>query len=165
MPIVGTPISQTPTGDTYVTIAGVSALVDVATLPGWSAANDTQRAAALLAATLDVDASGRFQGRKYDAAQELEFPRQADELTVWDLDDDEAAVVPRKVKLATIYQAESLLADPARQGRLQAIADGVVSQGIGSANESYRSVITTSALCARSMALLAAYRLRGGRVA
>src|SRR4051812_47182862 len=64
----------------YCTLAEADAIA--AAMPGlakYKAADSATRTAALLAATLDVDAAGPWQGRKFDLAtpQVLQFPRVA----------------------------------------------------------------------------------------
>src|SRR3954463_6416141 len=104
----------------YIDVPEADDLADV--LPGlaaYRAADDAEKAAALDEATKDVDSAMRYQGRKLDASQLLEFPRLIDEpllatssapstavdpTLVWDWDDDtDTAVVPEDVRRATLY--------------------------------------------------------------
>jgi hypothetical protein len=90
---------------------------------------------------------------------------------VWDWDPTtNTAVVPDQVKLAECLQAESILAGD-REERLQAIADGVVSQQVGSLAESYAggrngaaAATEASPLCERAKRIMQKYRLRSGRL-
>jgi hypothetical protein len=141
-------------------------------LPGLSslvAAAAATRQPAVDLASLDVDAGGPWQGRKYAvgdsgstgtdeaAYQEREFPRiaYADGSTAsaqwprvsdggavyWDWEETtDAAVVPETVLIATLVQADSIL-DGSRDRRMAAIRDGLASQSVGSLSESYRTDI------------------------
>lgn len=150
--------------------------------------DDTALAAALLVASLDIDAAMRYQGRKYavDGTQEREFPRIPDVSglcavsatvtggsaeTVWDWDDDaNAAVVPDQVKMAVVFQAAWAASSTATETtrRLEAIKSGLKSQQIGSASEQYATIaemtagIGASALCERSLRLMQKYRISTG---
>ena len=81
-----------------------------------------------------------------------------------DLDpaDQATVIVPGQVKVAEVLQAESILAGD-RNERLQAIADGIASQGVGSLNESYRADARPEPLCERAMRIMDRYRLRSGQ--
>jgi hypothetical protein len=174
----------------YLDVTGGDALASTfpaATLASYTAASSASKAAALLLASIDID-SMRYQGRKYDpdgtvtgTVQEREFPRiSADhgryaagyEATgigtygqVWDWDTETStAVVPDQVKLACLYQADSILKGD-RDERLAAIHDGVAGQATGSQNESYRADAREArALCRRAWALMEKYRLEGGQL-
>lgn len=166
----------------YCTLAEADAIA--AALPGlasFKASTADARTAALLLATVDFDAAYRWQGRKYDLLQTLEFPRLAyGELgaasrqyaaastlsadVVWDWDDDaNAAIVPTDVKRAVVFQADSIISGD-RDGRLQAITDGLASQAVGSMSESYRPDMPPKRLCARADALAQKYVLRSGQM-
>lgn len=83
---------------------------------------------------------------------------------VWDWDDtNKVGVVPPAVKLAHLLQMCDLAAGD-RQERLQAIADGLASQAVGSLSETYRPDAVPAALCARAHAIMRRYRLRQGRM-
>jgi hypothetical protein len=82
---------------------------------------------------------------------------------VWDIDAAGNVVVPMNVKLATMHQAESLLVGN-RSERLQAIADGLASQGVGTLQESYFQGAEPAAIVEPAMRLLARYRLRTGEL-
>jgi hypothetical protein len=173
--------------DAYQTVAAAEVLA--AGLPGMTAwknlGGDAQatvkKAAALLLASFDID-SIRLQGRKYDSAQIREFPRIDGSLlpttnyplsthglearaTVWDFDPStNTAVVPHQVKMAVLFQADSILAGD-RDSRLQAIADGLASQSVGSLSESYQAAVVAGGvnpLCERAARLMGKYRLRSG---
>lgn len=151
------------------------------------AASDAVLQAAMELAAIDIDSAMRYQGRKWDLAQEREFPRWKEGVGnqlcaapygafgqlipdplystgVWDWDaGTDTAIVPAAVKMAECLQAESILAAD-RSERLQAIADGVASQGVGSLNESYRADARPQALCARAAAMMSKYRIRSGAI-
>jgi hypothetical protein len=174
---------------------GLAATLPAALVSAYAAATEEQKAAALEQATLDVDAGGPYQGRRYAAAQTLEFPRvpypgsidptrqaggQSCYGDVWDWDSDaQAAVVPRNVKVAVLYQANHLLSGAATQtsDRQQAIADGLASQSVGGMSESYRDPASgggaagggsgsagQALLSPRARQLLARYGLKSGRL-
>ena len=178
------PDPNAPAGPSYLDVVEAGALAaDLPDLPAWAAATDPARGAALELATLDIDAAMPYQGRRYDPAQPRQFPRVAEDAppvpsdavaiapaggaVVWDWDSvQNAPVVPRDVKLAVLFQAESLLAD-AREPRLSAQHDGVVYQLTGTLAESYKQTPgpgVRTGLCRRAWVLLRQYRLRGGRI-
>lgn len=155
-------------------------------IPGLShlvAGTADTRTAAVLLATLDVDAAMRYQGRRYDLTQEREFPRLAYSLAyaglgrlptwspreyvsavVWDLDSAGNVIVPESVFLAVLHQADSILAAD-RDERLQAIRDGLTSQKIGSLAETYSEAVVARGapvLCARAEQFMNQYRLVSG---
>jgi hypothetical protein len=171
MSIVLTDITTVPdAGPSYLTVADaadLAAAAPAALVAAYLAlATDDAKAAALAQASADVDQL-RFQGRRYDPAQLLEFPRvpypSGDSLVtdwrfagraggavvaggrtgdaageVWDWDAAaNAPVVPRAVKLATLLQAAAI-AEGTLDARLDARHGGLASQGVGSVNESYR---------------------------
>jgi len=167
--------------------ASFTALPEVAAL---LAEDDDALAALLLIASIDIDHAMPYQGAKFDAtgAQPREFPRwanthdrpalptPANHLTgphpghglpiVWDWDaDNDAAIVPDNVKLATLLQAAHDRADPAFAERMEAIRSGLTGQSIGSWSESYDPAATPggpSGLCDRAHRLMERYRLRSG---
>lgn len=62
----------------YLTVAEADALApSMLGLLQWSASSPTEKANALDAATKLIDGGLRYQGRKYDAEQSLQFPRVA----------------------------------------------------------------------------------------
>jgi hypothetical protein len=151
-----------------------------------SAANNASAVAALLQASSDVDGAIKYQGRKYDPTQLNEFPRIAREpasmvherrfpvvqpavegagMEIWDYDwTNNVPVVPPDVLAAVVYQANSILLGD-RDGRQDAIHDGVASQGAEGVQESYRDPRENrqSFLCRRAFMLMARYRLMTGR--
>jgi hypothetical protein len=175
----------------YLTTSDADALA--ATLPGLAAfvaAADPVKAAALELATDRFDTARRYQGRKYDAAQALEFPRVAYEsgasafdrgvasaaaerstgAQIWDWDDDaNAAVVPDRVKRAVLYEANAII-DGSRDEILDAIANGLASQSAGGLSESYRNPADQGGaggvptLCRDAERISRSYQLRSGRV-
>ena len=158
----------------YLSLADAGALADALTeLAAYKAATDDEKTAAILQATIDIDAAMPFQGRRYDAGQHREFPRSfdGDGITtpsrVWDWDDDtQSAVVPAGVKRATLYQADAILAGE-REPRLSAQHDGVVYEQTGALAESYKATPgpgVPTGLCRRAWVILRRYRLQGGRL-
>lgn len=166
-------------------------------LPAWFAASatDDAKGRALEQASYEVDAAGPWQGRKWvpDAAgyptgttrQLRQFPRVAYETlpgafpfggargladVVWDWDDTlQAAVVPYDVKVATLYQADSILAGTRAQ-QLAAQQAGLASQSVGGISESYRAGAGAGPsrglqlLCLPAAALMEKYQLKTGRL-
>jgi hypothetical protein len=148
-----------------------------------AAATDGALQAALELAAIDLDSSMRYQGRRYDAGQEREFPRVSGELpaawtgtltgywqnaacaattNVWDWDSATGtAVVPATVKTAEVIQAESLL-EGTHQKRVQAYAAGLASVGIGSMSKQFRADAAPSPLFDRARRMMEKYRLRSG---
>ena len=170
-------------GQSYLDVTDADALAaTVPALAAWSAATTDQKTRALRQATSDVDAAMAYQGRRYAADQALEFPRvaadgssspsaaccpPADGSTVWDWDPTAAAaVVPRDVRLAVLYQADSVLAGE-REPRIAAQHDGVVYDLTGTLAESYKQTTgpgVRTGLARRAYTLMRKYRLRGGRL-
>lgn len=161
-----------------------NAAILAVTMPGLTAfkaaSTATQRAAMGMAA-LRIDSAMRYQGRKYDPTQTLEFPRVAygsampnqavpqpwpfSGTEIWDWDDaTNAAIVPPKVKVAELLEAESILKGTKRDERLQAIADGVASQAIGSLNESYFKPDGRPKLSLDADRIMRRYELRSGQI-
>lgn len=164
-----------------------------ATLPGlasYKAATIALKAAALLQASDDIDQAMRYQGCKYGpivgAVQDREFPRVTDSAAltqngfpspqswpnlaamgnnwVWDWNaTTNTAMVPAKVQLACLYQADSILKGD-REDRLQATADGLTQQGVGTMSEQYQPGGVASTLCLRAQKIMENYRLRSGRI-
>ncbi len=103
-----------------------------------------------------------------------EFPRLAydatgggDAAVTWDVDaaSGEAVVRARGVRLATLLQADAILA--AREPRVAAQHDGVVYQLNGTTAESYKRNTgpgVTTGLCRRAWVLVRRYRLRSGKL-
>lgn len=146
-----------------------------------------------LAASFDIDNAMPYQGCKYDltGAQVREFPRYANVGDypsiirtpgermgnmlwgfpgVWDWDPTaNTAVVPDKVKAATIWQAAYIM-DPKWRDRLDAIRSGVDQVQIGSYREAYTArggvppggVGGVTGLCDRAQRLVERYRLKSG---
>jgi hypothetical protein len=180
------PDPNAPAGPSYLDVVEATALAaDLPDLSGWADATDPDRGAALELATLEVDAAMPYQGRRYDPAQAREFPRIAEDAAptpssdaivivpaggavVWDWDaTTHEPVVPRDVKLAVLFQADSLLTN-AREPRLSAQHDGVVYQLTGTLAESYKQTPgpgVRTGLCRRAWVMLRKYRLRSGRLA
>jgi len=173
--------------DNYLTTTDARTLgATLSALPGVStlmAQSDAALAALLYAASIDIDQAMPYQGCKYAADQEREFPRYAHAMDrgqirqpseslgfpvhVWDWDTAEnAAAVPHSVKLACLIQAASILTDPGLRARLEAIRSGLASQSIGSLSESYVAPTAIpdglTGLCDRAQRLMERYRLRSG---
>ena len=130
--------------------------------------SDDDLAAMLALASDDIDAAGRYQGRKYDPTQIREFPRidaspsarqfppappsindpsfyvfGGSPTFIFDWDPNAgggagAAVVPQRVKMAAIHQVLWLM-QPKFAKRLEAIRSGLTGVRTGSAEESYRA--------------------------
>lgn len=175
--------------DVYLTLAEADALAAVmvaAQVAVYVAAGTADRTASLLEATRRIDAAMRYQGRKYELDQVLEFPRVPYEsgsigrqlagppyppntqipLVIWDWDaNNDVAVVPAVVKRACLLEANSIL-DGRRDDALDAQARGLASQSIGSASESYTQASAgqgaQATLCRQAMQLMDFYRLRSG---
>lgn len=159
---------------TYLTTSQADALA--AQLPGLAAykalPDDASKLATLSLASMRVDASRRWQGRKYDPDQVLEFPRLPYGSSVrlyaggvWDWDTDaQQAVVPQNVKLAVLYEADSIAAGTLDRVR-NAIASGLASQSTGSLSEAYNTAlagVSAMALCPESERLMSRYKLATG---
>jgi hypothetical protein len=181
-----TNLSELGDGPSYLGSVEADALAaecPASMLTAYLAATTTAaKGAALRQATLDVDASMRFQGRRYDASQVREFPRVPYEVAsgqlpvgpylvgadtaaaeIWDWDDDtDAAVVPSQVKLAVLYQANRILRGVGQAAQDQ--ADGIASKSLGTASVSYRPGAGNVRLAAEAMDLLERYRLRSGQM-
>jgi heme exporter protein D len=172
---------------TYLTVAEGDALIaSTLGLLQYPAATALDRGAALAAATRLIDGALRYQGRKHDPAQVLQFPcvayddggagaygpapGGAAEL-VWDWDAaTSTAVIPAAVKLACLLEADEILQDVAgksqRWRRLDEQHQGVTFDLTASAAEAYRKGVPAagrSGLCRRAYELLAPYRLVSGR--
>ena len=166
----------------YLTVAEADALAAATLgLSQWPASASADKAAALDAATKLIDGALRYQGRKYDPAQRLQFPRAAFDggggpspaaERVWDWDaSTSAAVVPDAVRLACLIEADQILQDVAGKGqrwrRLDAQHEGVTFDQTGGAAEAYRKGIPAagrSGLSRGAYGLLAPYRVVSGRV-
>ncbi len=90
--------------------------------------------------------------------------------SVWDWDaESNAAVVPQRVKIAVVHQANWCL-DPARAEALGRMQSGLASQSVGGLSESYQSGEAAGGsagwrmLCPQARMLLERYRLRSGRL-
>lgn len=184
----GDTLSRYCTLDEATTIAA-----SLVTIPAWLAANSLQQFAALAQATQDIDQAIRYQGRRYapEPDQVLEFPRVAYEHggafsanafpfdstaclsssgdTIWDWDSvDKVAVVPQRVKIACVLQADCVL-DGTRMRALDQIGLGLKSQTTGGMSESYGDITAAggpvgSALCRRAYQIMQAYQLCSGKL-
>jgi hypothetical protein len=166
------------------------ARVLAATLPGMTtllAQTDDALGMLLLAASIDLDASMRFQGAKYDPTQEREFPRLPGGPSrrsdcnlsygldspppaaplVWDWDSvNNVAVVPDLVKIACCYQAAWLL-DPTHARRLEKIRSGLAAESTGGMSETFNTAALAagfSGLADRAQRLMERYRLKRGKM-
>jgi len=145
---------------------GLMASIPAALLGTLATQTDTQLAMLLATASEDIDATMPYQGRKYDPTQLREFPRidaspsarqyppappsindpsfyvfGGSPTFIFDWDPAAgngagAAVVPNKVKIATIFQAAWLLR-PEYAARLEGIHSGLIEQSIGTGRETY----------------------------
>ena len=169
-----------PDAASYLDVSAADALAaTVPALAAWPAATADAKARALAQASADVDAAMPYQGRRYDPAQALEFPRVAhDDLArrtvvsptravVWDFDADAGeAVIPPAVRLAVLYQADAILLGE-REPRIAAQHDGVVYDLTGTLAESYKHTSgpgVRTGLARRAWMLLRRYRLRSGQL-
>ena len=163
---------------TYLTVTDADALApSLLALAQWNASTSAEKAGALDAATRLIDSGLRYQGRKYDAAQLLQFPRMARDddagaaESVWDWDAaTSAAVIPAAVKLACLIEADEILQDlkgkSQRWRRLDEQHQGVTFDLTAGAAEAYRkgtAAAGRSGLSRRAYELLAPYRLVSGR--
>lgn len=132
----------------------------------WTALDDTQKAAALITATRQIDRL-RFWGCKYSELQALQFPR---EYCNWKFNE-----IPKELREAVMEQAVSLAPNIATGGqstreRLQ--SQGVESYSIGDLSETFATsrtdqAVTSSAeskLCQDARILLAGFIRRTGQV-
>jgi hypothetical protein len=176
--------------DSYLSVSDADALAATLTgLASYTAASSGAKLNALAEASGRIDTAMRYQGRKYDPAQVLEFPRVPYESSligrqtwppypdsravpdvVWDWDSTaNAAVVPARVKRACLIEADSILAGT-RDDRLDAQHDGLASQSVGPHAESYRPPASggvggaASSLCRRAYELMQPYRLVSGQL-
>ena len=166
----------------YLTVSEADALsASVLGLLQWSAATAPEKSAALEAATRLVDGALHYQGRKYDSAQALQFPRAARDgregrdgaaEVVWDWDaTSAAAVIPPAVKLACLIEADEILQDlkgkSQRWRRLDEQHQGVTFDLTGSTAEAYRKGTAPAGrtgLSRRAYELLSRYRLASGKM-
>lgn len=170
----------------YLTVADADALAaSTVGLVQWPTATSTEKTNALDAAARLIDAAMHYQGRKYDGAQSLQFPRVAYDAgdasrsgtgaadVVWDWDTVTiSAVIPPGVKRACLIEADEILQDLAgkspRWRRLDEQHQGVTFDLASGAAEAYRKGIPTAGrtgLSRRAYELLAPYRLVSGRLA
>lgn len=168
----------------YLTVAEADALApSMLGLLQWSASSPTEKANALDAATKLIDGGLRYQGRKYDPLQSLQFPRVAYDDggaspsargadLVWDWNaTTSAAVIPPTVQRACLLEADEILQDvkgkSQRWRRLDEQHQGVTYDLTGAAAEAYRKGIPSAGrtgISRRAYELLAPYRLVSGRV-
>ena len=133
-----------------------------------TATADDRRKARILASSR-IDASRRWQGRKWYASfgvvQTLEFPR-VDGMTLIDSNADGTdAIVPLNIKLATLHEANSILA-LTRDAQMREQHDGLKSEEIGTARKEYALPTTPAGvplICLEADRLVDRYRLRSGR--
>lgn len=159
----------------------------VAGLASYRAATSAVRAQALQSAADAIDAQP-FQGRRYDltSAQTREFPRVArgsvniwpqlgtynaaymsgSEIWEWDSTNN-VAIVPSKVKLANLYEADSII-NGDRDRAIAAASRGITSESIGSASRSYVDWLKAAAiaekLSPKADRYLRKYRLVSGEL-
>lgn len=167
----------------------LAAQMDADEVASYLAATRDQKRRDLKKGTADIDGQ-KWQGSKYDPTQANEFPRVANPSfsppfpiansagiynnpnwstypgisdSIWDVDANGVAIVPQRVKLATLYQANATRAG--RSSRLEAQHDGLQSQGVGSLSEAYVGTAAGAAapkLCNEAWELLKRYELRSG---
>lgn len=141
----------------------IAATMIPAMVAAYTAAEPAARASALEQASADIDACWRWQGRRYDPLQGLEFPRipWPDQAIVWDQVEQEV-VVPAAVLRAVVLQAADRL-DGTRLGALLA-RDGLTSMTTASLSEAYAagSAMATQIVTPAARGLLSRFRLSGG---
>jgi hypothetical protein len=165
-----TTLSSSSTLLSYLTLADAEGLTAGVALKAWSGKTNAQKTAALAMATLRIDSATPYQGQRATTTQSLAFPRVdgrwGTTATGW-TDSPATADLrpPTDVLVACLLEADSLLLGD-REDRLQAIADGLTAQSIGSGSESYGPAdgkTGLSVLCYGASTMLAKYRLRSGR--
>lgn len=163
----------------YLTVSEADTLAaSTLGLVQWATATASEKTSALDAATRVIDTAMRYQGRKHDPAQVLEFPRvaydgaQGAAEVVWDWDATAgAAVIPPDVKAACLVEADEILQDvkgkSQRWRRLDEQHQGVTFDLTGSMAEAYRKGTAPAGrtgLSRRAFDLLSRYRLVTGRM-
>lgn len=126
----------------------------------WSSASSADKKRALATATMRIDAlgalGGGFRGRKAEATQTLEFPREGQNEP------------PEAVKRACCHEALALVemtADTAAKRRERDRRQGVTAVSIGDVSESYKSTGKSDTLALYSdlaFSLLLPYRAAKG---
>lgn len=131
------PISALPC---YVTLEEYEALAPYDLPDGFGDLEEAQQLNLLTMGTMRLDQIW-WQGQKYVATQELQFPR-FDNTRGWTVatgwgkpTNTSDIVVPNAIKLACIYEAASL-ADGRRREITDAIANGLSAQSVGKRSES-----------------------------
>lgn len=125
----------------------------------WTNATVSQRVAAIIAATRDVD-SIQFVGQRLDISQALECPRRLFRMSF----EYRAAYMDRlqkDVREATAYQALHILRSGGRNEHLEHQAQGIksYSESVGPIRESYTYASAgVSRLCTESLARLSDWR-------
>lgn len=170
----------------YMTLAEADAMAaSLPKLDAYKAADANGRQQLLAGATMRVDASRRWQGRKYHLDQVLEFPRiphprylplqngyvqpvSPSYTRVWDWDAiNKTAVVPARVKLAVLYEADAM-GDGERDRIIAAVSAGLTAQNTGSLSEQYRQMnagqMNVAALCPQADNLVRGYRIVTGEL-
>jgi hypothetical protein len=174
----------------FATTAAADAIaVSMLGLANYQFATAYDKATALTQASEDVDTAMRYQGRRYDPANQIqEFPRVAYESrpafwgpagqvavpmipgpgnTIWDWDyTTQLPIVPPRVLEAVIWQADWLLGGAAGSDRLAAQYSGLRGQATGQLREDYApsSHAVASGLCIKSWRLMQRYELSSGRL-
>jgi len=185
--VVATAVNTLPS---YLMLAEADAMAaSLPTVGRYSAGDATTRQQWLAMATVRFDASRRWQGRKFDPAQTLEFPRvphphalpygwpqglpaggcgPLGSLDVWDWDaTNQVAVVPPAIKLAVLFEANSIALGN-RDAIVEAIASGLTMSQTGSLMEQYRQANNGQAeippLCRDAEMIAKKYALRTGGI-
>ena len=140
-----------------------SAVVDPA---AWTSASTTQREAALMEATRDID-SKQYIGQRYFPDQRLEFPRSSNTGDSWPYNftstatpnfDIEQARAQVAIEQATCYQALWILRNSGRNYHSERIASGVksFSEAVGPISESATyGGGTIERLCPEALSIIA----------
>ncbi|MGN6724305.1 MAG: DnaT-like ssDNA-binding protein [Tepidisphaeraceae bacterium] len=181
--VVATAVNTLPS---YLMLAEADAMAaSLPKLDSYKAADATGRQQLLAGATMRVDASRRWQGRKYHHDQTLEFPRiphprympiqngyvqpvSPSYTRVWDWDAvNKVAIVPTRIKLAVLYEADAM-GDGERDRIVAAVSAGLTAMNTGSLSEQYRQLNAGQAdvapLCPQAENLVRSYRLQTGEL-
>ncbi len=157
-----------PTDDRYLSVSEANVLaltISAASLGRWQTASTVDKERALLQATMEIDAAMRYQGRKVDPEQTLEFPRYPHPGEVWNTDPATGiAIVPKQVKIATLHQANDVL-DAGRHERINKQYQGIVYDQTGAMAESFKGggmEGLSTRLCLAANTYMRRYQLRTG---
>lgn len=131
--------------NSYIDVTQANSFIRTATLDNddWFELNDSQRAAALMMATRDID-SRQYVGTRYYYEQTLEFPRQLRSRFPWNrtqsatlTQDVIQARMQSNVQQACAIQALKIARDGGRNPHLENIQNGIIGiqEGVGPIRE------------------------------